>query len=228
MNLSLYETRVIGVLLEKEVTTPDQYPLSLNALTNACNQKSSRDPVMSLEEAEVQETLDELVKKRLVSEVVVGSRVSKYKHRFCNTEFSELHLQSKELGCICVLFLRGPQTPGELRSRTNRLCQFSDVSEVDATLKDLAEKEGGALVVQLPREPGKREARYTHLFSGDSESVISEYASNAAVAAPSQGAVRSSARNEEHEQRIAALEEQVVEMKKELDWFKDQWEELNS
>jgi uncharacterized protein YceH (UPF0502 family) len=168
MNLTLNETRVIGCLIEKEITTPEQYPLSLNALTNACNQKSNREPVLELDETTVQETIDGLIKKHLVTEKGgFGSRVPKYQHRFCNTEFSPLKLSDKELGIVCVLFLRGPQTPGELRTRTNRLCTFKDVEQVESVLRQLMERQDGPFVTRLPREPGKRESRYAHLFSGD-------------------------------------------------------------
>ncbi|MEW8287730.1 MAG: DUF480 domain-containing protein [Candidatus Thiodiazotropha endolucinida] len=164
------EARVVGCLLEKEVTTPDQYPLSLAALTNACNQKSSRDPVLRLQEVEVQNLLDELKKKHLVSDRTgFGSRVAKYQHRFCNTGFGALEFSTQELGLICVLLLRGPQTPGELRSRTNRLCQFSDVQEVESVLNGLMQRADGPFVVRLAREPGRRESRYAHLFCGDVE-----------------------------------------------------------
>ncbi len=140
MNLTLEETCVIEVVIEKEITTPNQYPLSLNALTTGCNQKSNRDPVLELDESSVQQTVDELVKKHLVTESGgFGSRVSKYQHRFCNTEFSKLQLDKQELDIICVLFLRSPQTPGELRTRTNRLCKFGDVQEVESALQRLAE-----------------------------------------------------------------------------------------
>jgi len=164
------EARVIGCLIEKEITTPDQYPLSLNGLVSACNQKSNREPVLELDESTVQQTIDELVKKHLVSaQTGYGSRVSKYQHRFCNTEFGRLHLSAQELGILCILLLRGPQTPGELRTHTNRLCQFNDVQEVESTLRGLMEREDGPFVTRLSREPGKRESRYAHLFSGEVE-----------------------------------------------------------
>ena len=165
MNLTLNETRVIGCLLEKESTTPDQYPLSLNALTNACNQKSNREPVLSLRESEVCESIESLAAERLISEES-GSRVSKYRHRFCNTEFGSLQLSEQERAIVCVLFLRGAQTPGELRSRTGRLAGFADVKAVEAVLQEMVQKE---MVVQLPREAGRRESRYAHLFSGEVE-----------------------------------------------------------
>ena len=169
LKLTLNETRVIGCLLEKETTTPDLYPLTLNALTNACNQKSNREPVLSLRSQEVSATLKSLVEQRLVSEEG-GSRASKFRHRFCNTMFSDLQLSEQERALVCVLLLRGVQTPGELRSRTTRLAHFSDVSQIEAVLQDMAEKEW---VVQLPREAGKRESRFAHLFSGPVTAPVS-------------------------------------------------------
>src|SRR6202451_1289573 len=167
------EARVIGCLIEKEITTPDQYPLSLNALTNACNQKTNREPVLELSEAEVQQSVDSLMKKYMVSDKSAGygGRVTKYKHRFCNTEFGSLKFSKQELGIICVLLLRGPQTPGELRARTNRLCEFTDAAHVETTLKDLMAREDGPFIARLPRAPGARESRYAHLFSGVVESA---------------------------------------------------------
>ncbi len=164
---------MIGCLIEKEITTPDQYPLSVNALLNACNQKTNRDPVMELTEGAVQTALDGLLKKYLVSDKSAGygGRVTKYKHRFCNTEFGSLKFSKQELGIICVLLLRGPQTPGELRSRTNRLCEFADTGEVETALKALMSREDGPFVARLSRAPGARESRYAHLFSGMIESV---------------------------------------------------------
>ncbi|MCZ4373144.1 YceH family protein [Vibrio diazotrophicus] len=168
IELSPLEARVIGCLIEKEVTTPDYYPLTLNSLTAAVNQKSNREPVLSLSDAEVQDVVSELISRRLVSdESGFNSRASKFQHRFCNTEFGDLKLNEQELGIVCCLLLRGPQTPGELRTRTNRLCSFNDVKETEAVLERLAARESGALVVKLPREPGKRESRYQHLFSGE-------------------------------------------------------------
>lgn len=222
MELSLLETRILGALLEKEQTTPDQYPLSLNGLVTACNQKSNREPVMSLAEGEVQNTVDELVKRGLASEVLFGSRVTKYKHRFCNTEFSKLYLNSNELACICVMFLRGPQTPGELRTRTSRLCQFTDVSEVDSTLENLMEREGGPLIVRLEREPGKRESRYMHLFCSEEELAVYTRASPVSLD------VHPVEKGAQHVERIEALEQLVQEMRKEIDELKTLWDDLNS
>ncbi len=168
IEFSAIEARVIGCLIEKEITTPDQYPLSLNALTNACNQKTNREPVLELSEAVVQQAVDSLMKKYLVSDKSAGygGRVTKYKHRFCNTEFGSLKFSKQELGIICVLLLRGPQTPGELRARTNRLCEFADAEAVEATLKGLMSREDGPFIARLPRAAGARESRYAHLFSG--------------------------------------------------------------
>lgn len=168
VQLTPMQARVIGVLIEKEITTPDQYPLSLNALTLGCNQKSSREPILQLSETEVQNVLDELRDKNLLFEHQnSGSRVVKFKHRFCNTEFSSLQFSPQQLAIVCVLLLRGPQTPGELRTRTNRLAQFANVNEVESELVALSEFNGDKLVRKLAREPGKREARYAHLFSGE-------------------------------------------------------------
>ena len=161
------EARVIGCLIEKSVVTPDQYPLTLNALTNACNQKSSRDPVMSLTQGEVQHTIRELERKHLVTaDENFKSRTEKYSQRFCNTRYSDLQFDDGERAVVCLLLLRGPQTPGELRSRSGRLHSFEDNAEVVQTLTGLAEREGQALVVKLPRTPGRKDSEYMHLFSG--------------------------------------------------------------
>jgi uncharacterized protein YceH (UPF0502 family) len=168
IELDPLEARVIGCLVEKQITTPDQYPLSLNSLASACNQKSNRDPVMSVDEATLQRTLDALSRKHLVLERSgFGSRVPKYQHLFCNTEYGSLKLSAQELAIVCELLLRGPQTPGELRSRANRMASFTDVSEVEAALQSLLQRESGPLVARLAREPGRRESRYMHLFSGE-------------------------------------------------------------
>lgn len=170
MALSAQALRVIGCLLEKQVTTPEQYPLSLNGVVTACNQKSNREPVMNLSEGEVQDQLDQLVKKHLVtSNNGFGQRVAKYEQRFCNSAFGNLQLNSAEVAILTLLFLRGAQTPGELRTRSGRLHEFADVSEVEQTLESLSQREDGAMVVRLAREPGKRESRYRHLFAGEQD-----------------------------------------------------------
>jgi uncharacterized protein YceH (UPF0502 family) len=214
IELTLYEARVIGALIEKEITTPDQYPLSLNALVNACNQKSNREPVLELDEATVQETLDGLVKRSLVSDQTgFGSRTTKYKHRFCNTEFGILQFSEQELGIVCALLLRGPQTPGELRAHTNRLCKFSDMPEVETALDRLMERSDGPFVAKLPREPGKRESRYMHLFSGDAPAI--ELSGSAGNAADLSGAELE--RLDRLEQRIDELEQEITQLKRALD-----------
>jgi uncharacterized protein len=202
------EARVIGCLIEKEITTPDQYPLSLNALTNACNQKTNRDPVLDLSEAVVQQTVDSLMKKYMVSDKSAGygGRVTKYKHRFCNTEFGSLKFSKQELGIICVLLLRGPQTPGELRARTNRLCEFADSAEVEAALKGLMLREDGPFIARLPRAAGARESRYAHLFSGLIESV--EEPEAAEEVAPGASSLS---------QRVAELEESLQQLRQRVD-----------
>jgi uncharacterized protein YceH (UPF0502 family) len=216
IKLAPYEARIMGVLIEKEITTPDQYPLSLNALTAACNQKSNRDPVLELDEATVQQTVDGLVKKYLVSnQAGYGSRVTKYQHRFCNTEFGDLKLSPQELGVICELLLRGPQTPGELRTRAERLCKFGDAGEVEAALANLMARDE-PLVVKLPREPGKRESRYAHLLGGDiSGEKISEGES---LGAEFPGSER---------ERLDALEQLVRELRQDIDVLKERYERLS-
>src|SRR6187200_1595005 len=142
IQLTALEARVIGSLIEKAITTPDQYPLSVNALTNACNQKSNRDPVLELDERTVQETLDGLAKKHLVLERSgFGSRVPKYQHRFCNTGFGSLEFTPQETAILCELLLRGPQTPGELRTRAGRMCDLNDAADVELALNSLSKRE---------------------------------------------------------------------------------------
>jgi len=176
LQLDPLEIRVIAVLIEKEITTPDQYPLSLNALTNGCNQKSNREPVMSLGDTAVQQTVDLLIKKHLVrSHSGFGSRVSKYQHRFFTAEFGALALSPQELAVMCELMLRGPQTPGELRSRAERMARFTDVEHVERTLNDLMER-GNPLVARLPRQPGKREVRYAHCVGDEALPTADEAA----------------------------------------------------
>lgn len=217
MKLSQLEARIIGCLLEKESTTPDQYPLTLNALTTACNQKSNRDPVMSLSDAEVLDVTQALITSRLVTdESAFGSRVSKFQHRFCNTEFGNLKLTKQEVAVTCVLLLRGPQTPGEIRTRTNRLCSFTDVSEVESVLQAMAEREGGGLVVRLPREPGKRESRFAHLFSGEVD-VSSQPVVSATESAP-----------QVDNSRLEKLEQEVSDLKEEVKNLKTLLEDLTS
>ncbi|MDY1038420.1 YceH family protein [Lelliottia sp. CFBP8978] len=204
--LTAPEARVIGCLLEKQVTTPEQYPLSVNAVTMACNQKTNREPVLNLSEHEVQEQLDALVKRHYLRTVSgFGNRVTKYEQRFCNSEFGDLKLSPAEVALITTLLLRGPQTPGELRSRASRMHEFSDMQEVEQTLERLAAREDGPFVLRLAREPGKRESRYMHLFSGDVETppVAMETVAPAA--------------DDTLTARVEALENEVAELKQRLD-----------
>ena len=213
LTLTPHEARVIGVLMEKEITTPEQYPLSLNALTNACNQKSNRDPVLELSEAIVQQTVDDLIKRYLVNRASgFGSRVTKYQHRFCNTEFGELKLSKHEVGIVCELLLRGPQTPGELRTRAERLCGFSDVTEVEEALAKLMAREE-PFIAKLPREPGKRESRYTHLFFGGIPPAADAEPSADAAATPASDA---RARLEQLEQTVAELTDELADLNRRL------------
>jgi uncharacterized protein len=175
-NLSLTpeEIRIIGCLMEKAVVTPDQYPLSLNALRNACNQKSSRDPVMSLEPGVVERTARLLDEKALVSKTEGKGGIVKYTQRLCNTLLSELKFSEAEYAVVCLLLLRGPQTPGELRTRSGRLYTFEDNEEVKAVLDALMHREGGSVVARLPRKSGRMDHEYTHLFAGEVASVDEE------------------------------------------------------
>ncbi len=215
--LTSNQLRVIGCLIEKMITTPEHYPLSLNSLTNACNQKSNRDPVLSLSEESVQKTLDELTQMRMVrGDSGFGSRVVKYKHRFCNTEFGTLQFSDQELAILCVMFLRGPQTPGELRTRTNRLCDFNDVHEVDQVLTEMMAKEQDPLVVRLEREPGKSACRYAHLFGDGTELKVAAEANQNIVSSQSENDSQSPFDNE----RINTLEAKVDELQHEVSQLK--------
>jgi uncharacterized protein YceH (UPF0502 family) len=213
------EARAIGCLIEKQLTTPDQYPLSLNALTNACNQKNNREPVLALSEAEVQATLDALGRKHLVLERSgFGSRVSKYQQRFCNTEFSVFQFTPPERAVVCELLLRGPQTPGELRSRAARLAPLTDAAEVEAVLKGLAEREGGALVARLPPEPGRREARYAHLFSGEPAPAAAAATAPAGEPVPGEATGHAGVTADASVlERLARLEHEVRELRRQLE-----------
>ena len=225
IELDPLQARVIGALIEKQITTPDQYPLSLNALVNACNQKSNRDPVMSVDEGAVQRTLDALAKRHLVTERSgFGSRVPKYQQRFCNTEFGQLKFDPIELAIVCELLLRGPQTPGELRQRASRMAAISDVSEVEAVLNRLATREDGPFVTRLQREAGRREARYAQLFCPTPEPAAPERAESAtqlaAAHASAVAAPEVSFPDSRSEQRLGELEREVRMLRAELDELK--------
>ncbi len=210
-NLTADEARVIGCLMEKSVTTPDQYPLTLNALTNACNQKSSRNPVMSLEKGEVQHTVRQLDAKNLVrTEENFKSGTEKYTQRLCNTRYSNYDFDSAQLAIICVLLLRGPRTPGELKANCARLHPFADNAAVIEALTTLQHWEGDPLVIKLPRQKGRKDAEYMHLLSGPID--VDAYASEveAAAPAPSSGRVGLA-------ERLAKLEAEVAELRERLD-----------
>ena len=210
VHLTPEEVRVIGCLMEKSVTTPDQYPLTLNGLTTACNQKSSRNPVMHMEQGEVQHTARQLEQKYLVS-VREGAKfgVEKYSQRLCNTTMATLQFEPPEFALITLLLLRGPQTPGELRSRSGRLYAFEDNQEVVAVLQRLIDWEGTALVARLARKPGRQDHEYNHLFSGEMESVDLD-------AEPAASQPRASSRLDQLEARIEALEQQLKSLAEKL------------
>jgi uncharacterized protein YceH (UPF0502 family) len=213
LNLSANESRVIGCLMEKSVTTPDQYPLTLNALTNACNQKSGRDPVMSLSQGVVQHTVRGLGDKHMLRvEENFKRGVEKYTQRFCNTSFSELQFDSAQFAAICLMLLRGPHTPGEIRSRSGRLHEFEDNAAVVETLTSLIEREGDPLVVKLPRTPGRKDAEYMHLLCGavDVEAHLSKVQATMSAEPSSRVSLTELA------QRVSDLEEEVAELKQRL------------
>jgi len=209
--LSDAEVRVLGSLIEKELSTPDYYPLSLNALTNACNQKSNRDPVVSYDDSTVLTVLDDLVQKGLVSKSSV-SRVPKYEECFTG----ERNLVARESSVLCVLFLRGPQTPGMIRGRTARLYHFGNLEELQETLSDLEE---WGYVRRLSRMPGHKEVRYMHLLSGEPEIIEPERAP-----APGEGITRNTERIDKIEQDIETLKNDLEDFKKVFQEFKRQFE----
>jgi len=213
LNLTANEARVIGCLSEKSVITPDQYPLTLNALTNACNQKSGRNPVMSLQKGMVQRIVRDLEAKKLVRVAEnFKSGVEKYIQRFCNTRFSDYQFDPPQFAVVCLLLLRGPQTPGELRARSGRLHTFADNAAVVDALTTLIEREGNPVVVKLPRTPGRKDAEYMHLFSGPIDVEAHASQAKAAMATGSSEHVNVS----ELAQRVSRLEAEVAELKAQL------------
>ncbi len=209
--LNASEARVIGCLIEKSVVTPDQYPLTLNALTNACNQKSGRDPVMALSQGEVQHTIRMLEAKHLArTEENFKSRTEKYTQRFCNTRYSDLQFDDAQLAVVTLLLLRGAQTPGELRSRSGRLHRFADNAEVVVALTSLIERDGEPLLVKLPRTPGRKDSEYMHLFCGPVD--VEAHVAVAAKSSPSRSRVSSA----ELEERVSRLEDEVAALKERL------------
>ena len=208
--LSQIEVRVLGSLIEKDITTPDYYPLSLNALVNACNQKNNREPVMELDEDTVRQALDSLQSKRMAG--IAGgadSRVNKYEHRLQEV----FNFDRREIAIVCVLLLRGAQTPGELRGRTERMYHFDSLDDVQSTLQRLMQREP-PLAVVLARQPGTKESRYMHLFAGEVE---------AAQAAPARSELRAET---DGPNKIASLESEVVSLREEVSELKRQFAEF--
>lgn len=206
MLLNPVEVRVLGSMIEKEATTPEYYPLSLNALVNACNQKSNRDPVMELDDDSVRTALESLREQRLSVVISGGSRVLKYGQRISET----LNMGRRELAVLCVLLLRGPQTLGELKDRSERMYSFADLSETERVLEKLGEWPGGPLAVKMQRQPGQKEARYAHLLAGQPPAEVFKEAS-IALPGPS---------------RVAQLEETVAELRSELKELKKRFDAL--
>src|SRR5271157_543284 len=210
------QARVLGALVEKEVTTPDYYPLSLNALINACNQRSNREPVMDLDEEAVRQALHGLEDLRLAGRARgADGRVTKYEHWLGEA----FNFSRAETALLCVLLLRGPQTPGELRSRTERMHRFEEISDVLAGLQKLMERVP-ALVGVLPRQPGTKESRYAHLLSGPVEAL------HAAAVAETASVRRDEGEDEGHEERIVQLEATVTELRQEIKALRQKIDDL--
>jgi len=200
------KARALGALIEKEVTTPDYYPLSLNALINACNQRSNREPVMDLDEDDVRQALHGLEDQRLAGRARgADGRVTKYEHWLGEA----FNFSRAETALLCVLLLRGPQTPGELRGRTERMHRFDELTDVAAGLQKLMERDP-PLVAVLPRQPGTKESRYAHLLSGGVESLAAAFAAEPAFAR------HETAEDAGQEERIARLEATIVEIRQEM------------
>ena len=200
------EVRVLGALIEKEATTPEYYPLSLNALVNACNQKSNRDPVVDYDEDTVYDAATRLREKKLVLLTTASGRVNKYSQRISET----LNLGRRELAILCTLLLRGPQTLGEIKDRSERMFPFGDLSEAEAVLDKLSEGPGGPLVTKLPRQPGHKEARYAHLLSGEPPMQV--------ASAEPQGSAPTT--------KVAQIEAALHQLRSEFDQLKARFEAL--
>lgn len=212
MNFTLneIEARVLGSLIEKEITTPEYYPMTLNALTNACNQKSNRDPVMNLSEKDVLSAIDTLKDKKLSWQFSsVGGRVPKYEHNLR----SLFTFSKEETAVLCILLLRGPQTIGEIRTRTDRLFSFSSLEETEKTIRALIERDGGPFIIELPRQSGHKESRFMHLFCGMPDlSSINEQSIQA-------GFLPSTSKSD----RLLILEEEVKELRSEIADLREQF-----
>jgi uncharacterized protein len=212
LELSATEVRVLGALVEKETTTPEYYPLSVNALINACNQKSNRDPVMNLDEEAVRKALRSLTDQAMARSAGGDSRVAKFEHRL--NELYNFHRH--EIAVLCVLMLRGPQTPGELRTRSERMYAFEDLDAVHGALNLLQRREP-ALVKVLPRQPGTKESRYMHLLSGD---VAPQESSASQNEDPHEPSGHTSAAEAD---RISNLEDEINNLRRELETLRNQF-----
>jgi uncharacterized protein YceH (UPF0502 family) len=219
--LTPVEARVLGSLIEKEITTPDYYPLSLNAILNAANQKSNRDPVMELDEDSVRRALHTLSQEGLARSAATDSRVPKFEHRLADV----FNFHRHEIALLCVLLLRGPQTPGELRTRTDRLYEFDDLGAVHSALNLLMNRQP-PLVKVLPRQPGTKEARYVHLLSGGVEDSAPEAAQGqlSPPAQPPAHAASELSRLTHLEEEVAALSRDIAELKTQLTAFQKQFQ----
>ncbi len=206
--LDSVEVRVLGALLEKEATTPEYYPLSLNALVNACNQKSNRDPVVDYDEDTVYDAVNRLREKKLALTITGSGRVNKYSQRISET----LNLGRRELAVLCTLLLRGPQTLGEIKDRSERMYPFGDLGEAEAVLEKLADGLSGGLVKKLARQPGQKEARYSHLLSGE----------------PAEGVAEAASAHVPPQSRMAQLESELSQLRSELNELKMRFEALES
>jgi uncharacterized protein YceH (UPF0502 family) len=219
ITLSAVEARILGCLIEKQATTPDVYPLTLNSLQSACNQKSNREPVMDLEVSEVDAALDTLMEKTLASRYQSGrSRMPRYQHRLHQRAFDEFNFSTPELAVLGVLFLRGPQTTGEIRSRSARIHEFNDLDEVNAVIKNLEENPYGPYVVMLARQAGRKESRYAHLFCGEVDDPAPIEPGTHATAAGS------TSRLEQLEQEVTELTDRLLSLEQRFDAFVEQFD----
>ncbi len=218
--LSEVETRVLGSLIEKDITTPDYYPLSLNALVNACNQKNNREPVMTLDEEQVRQAVGTLQEKRLAGPVSgADSRVTKFEHRLQEV----FNFDRREIALICVLLLRGPQTPGELRSRTDRMYHFEALDDVVSTIDRLGQREP-PLARVLPRQPGTKESRYMHLFSGEPPEQQAGQAHSSTNYAVNPPTTSTGERLAQLEEEVARLRQELFEVQQQFATFRKQFE----
>jgi uncharacterized protein len=213
--LDAVAVRVLGSLIEKEITTPDNYPLSLNALMAACNQTSNRDPVLELDESAISRSVNDLRQRSLVRGIQRSdSRVTKFQHLLAE----KMRLDAPELAVMCVLMLRGPQTGGEIKTRAARMFEFADLSQLEATLEGLISREPSALVVRLPRRQGQKEQRYAHLLSGEAEAELAAESERGAPAAPQ------AERLEALEHAVNALRAEVVDLRAQLAEFRREFQ----